>query len=98
MWRRIVNFLSHRKGLARSEAVNAVFAQNLRAQVRAGEAAADVTRSSDRTRHRLERLRQEIAERNESDRRERPQPPTSDVRHLVERTLARVEAHQSKKG
>lgn len=93
-----MQFLFHRKCHARGEAVDAVFAQNLKAQVRAGEAAADVTRSSNQTRFHLERLRQEIAERNESDRRGRPQPPTSDVRHLVERTLARVEAHQNKKG
>jgi hypothetical protein len=98
MWRRIVHSLFHRNCRARSEAVNAVFDQNLTAQVRAGEAAADVTRSSDRARYRLERLREEIAERTDQERQFRPQPPTSDVRSLVETVLTRVQPRPDQKG
>jgi hypothetical protein len=98
MWRRIVNLFHRKPCPAHAKAVEAVFAQNLTAQVRAGEAAASVTRSSDQTRHHLQRLRREIAERTDADRFTRPQPHTSDVRSLVETVLTRVQPRPDQKG
>lgn len=89
MWRRIVTFLFHRRCPAQSDAVEALFAEHLTANERAGRAADDVTRASHQTRGRLEQLRAEIIERTDADRRTRPQPHTSDVRALVEDVLSR---------
>jgi hypothetical protein len=91
--------LFHRKPCpAHAKAVEAVFAANLTAQARAGEAAAHVTRSADRTRGHLQQLRQEIAERTDQERHSRPQPHTSDVRSLVDTVLARVQPRPDQKG
>jgi hypothetical protein len=91
--------LFHRKpDPAQTEAVDALFAANLSAHERAGQAADHVARSSDRTRNHLERLRREIAQRTDQESRARPSPPTSDVRSLVETALARVQPRSSQKG
>ena len=91
--------LFHRKpALAHNEAVEALFAANLTAHERAGQAAEHVARSSDRTRDNLERLRREIARRTDLESRARPSPPTSDVRSLVENALARVQPRPDQKG
>jgi hypothetical protein len=81
-----------------SRAVEALFAENLSAHARAGQAADHVTRSADRNRSSLQRLRQEIAERTDQERHSRPQPHTSDVRALVDTVLARVQPRHDQKG
>ena len=93
-----MNLFYRKPSPVRSEAVEALFAENLSAHARAGQAAEHVARSSDRTRDHLERLRQEIARRTEDERRARPQPSTSDVRSLVEQVLTRVQPQAGKKG
>lgn len=91
--------LFHRKPIpVRSEAVDALFAENLTAHERAGEAAKHVARSAARTRTNLDDLRREIARRTALEGRARPEPPTSDVRSLVEQALSRVQPHAEKKG
>lgn len=82
-----MSLFNRRPDPAQTEAVDAMFAANLSAHERAGQAADHVARSSDRTRNHLERLRQEIAERTDQDSRARPSPPTSDVRRLVNDVL-----------
>lgn len=87
-----------RQTLPRSAEVAALFAENLTAHERAGQASEDVARASDRNRHRLLQVREEIAERTAAERRMRPDPSTSDVRSLVETALARVQPRPEKKG
>lgn len=98
MWRRIVNLFHRKPSPARSEAVEALFVENLSAHERVKRAAESVTRSSDQTRYRLQCLRREIAARTDIERQSRPQPHTSDVRHLVETALARVQPRPEQKG
>lgn len=98
MWRRIVHFLLRRPCPSRNAAVDVLFAENLTAHERAGQASVDVARASDRNRHRLERVREEIAERTAAEEQMRPQPHTSDVRSLVETALARVQPRPEQKG
>ena len=84
-----MNFLLRRPCPSRSAAVEALFAENLTAHERASQASDEVTRVSDESRHQLERVREEIAERTAANRRSRPEPHTSDVRQLCEDVLNR---------
>ena len=93
-----MDILLRRPCPARTEAVDALFAENLTAHARAGQASDDVARASDRNRHRLERVREEIAERTAEDQHSRPEPHTSDVRELVETALARVQSRPGRGG
>lgn len=93
-----MSLFHRRQHPAHSEAVDALFAANLSAQESAGLAANHVARSADRTLSNLHQLRQEIARRTDLESRARPEPPTSDVRSLVEQALARVQPQAEKKG
>ncbi len=93
-----MNLFHRSQNTARSEAVDALFVANLTAHERAGQAAEHVARSADRTRSNLDFLRREIAPRTDLENQARPNPPTSDVRSLVEAALARVQPRPEKKG
>lgn len=80
------------------DAVKALFAENLEAHDRAGRAAEEVTKASDDSRAKLESARVEMKSRSRHQQQTRPEPPTSDVRSLVENALARVQPRSGQKG